>query len=151
MLGTQQGVGDYQLEIYHVGTLSLARPNWSCNMASHLLDIFKTLQNIDWSKWLLRDGCSYHDRSTSMFNTWQKTLWVECILWLSPNRKQRQFIGPYYFYFVQVSCPHTTWCIFFWAGIALKRMERMFLGECHKCVQFFSELSCFFVFLRFPP
>lgn len=61
--------------------------NWSCKMASHLLVVFKGLQNIDWSKWLLRDGCSYHDRSTSMFNTWQKTLWVECILWLSPNKK----------------------------------------------------------------
>lgn len=53
--------------------------SWFSKMALYLLAVFKTLQNTDWSKWLLRDGCSYHDRSTSMFNTWQKTLWVELL------------------------------------------------------------------------
>lgn len=145
---TQQGVEDYQLEIYHIGTVSPARPNWSCKMASHLLDVLKTLQNIDWSKWLLRDGCSYHDRSTSMFNTCQRTLWVECILWLSPNRNWSRLENK------DNSSVHITLLFsrfmslhnmvrLFWAGIALKWIERMFLGECHKCVQFFSELSCF--------
>lgn len=55
---------------------------WSCSsVALHLFAVYKTLQNVDWSKRLLRDGCSYHDRSTSRFNTWQKKP-------TSPNRNQ---------------------------------------------------------------
>lgn len=40
----------------------------------------KGCRNSHFSKWLLRDGCSYHDSSTSMFNTWLKTLCNENLL-----------------------------------------------------------------------
>lgn len=56
-----------------------------------LLAFLKGLPNGHFSKWLLRDGCSYHDSSTSMFNTWLKTLWDENVLLLSTNWNWTRF------------------------------------------------------------
>lgn len=56
-----------------------------------LLAFLKGLPNSHFSKWLLRDGCSYHDSSTYMFNTWLKTPWDENVRLLSTNWNWTRF------------------------------------------------------------